>query len=175
MESSDAYFERLTDSEGPILVEFWAAWCAPCRAMQPSLQRLGEKFRESLTIWQVNADEQPDLVRRLGVYGLPTLILYRDGQEVARRVGVQSYRALDALAQAAVEGGEIPPRSPAPADRIVRLIIAGTLVLIASRLEWSFWLMVLGGAFAFSAVYDRCPIWRAVNEQIKRLYKRERA
>lgn len=175
MESSDAYFERLIDTENPVLVEFWAAWCAPCRVMQPSLHRLRENFRESLTLWEVNADEVPDLVRRLGIYGLPTMILYRHGQEVTRRVGVQSYRALEALAQAVVEGRETPARSPAPADRIIRLIIAGTVLFIASRVEWSLWLVVLGAVFAFSAVYDRCPIWRAVSEQVKRFYGRGRA
>jgi thioredoxin 2 len=78
----------------PVLVDFWAPWCAPCRAMSPLLDRVADERRTSVQVAKVNTDENPELAGRLGIRSIPTLILYRDGKELARRSGSSDYNSL---------------------------------------------------------------------------------
>ena len=83
-------------SKVPVLVDFWAQWCAPCRAVAPTLDELAQKYKSKFTVAKVNVDEVPDLAAQFGVLNIPTLILFKGGQEVDRLVGVQSKSQLDA-------------------------------------------------------------------------------
>ena len=76
-------------SERPVLVDFWADWCAPCKALEPVLQRIQQELGERLSVVKVNADEEAGLAAQLGIRGLPTLMLFRDGRPVGQLVGVQ--------------------------------------------------------------------------------------
>ncbi len=79
---------------GPVLVDFWASWCPPCRALAPTLDELAEELADRLSVVKVNVQEISEIPTRYGVMNIPTLILFKDGEEVLRIVGNRSKRAL---------------------------------------------------------------------------------
>ena len=88
---------EITKSDKPVLVDFWAVWCGPCQMMAPILHEL-ETEMPDVQIGKVNVDEQMDLARHFRVVSIPTLIIFKNGQEVQRMVGVTSKEELkDAL------------------------------------------------------------------------------
>ena len=84
-------------SRGTVLADFWAAWCAPCRMLAPVLEDIEQELGGRLAIVKINADDNGPLVGRFGIMSLPTMILFRNGQEVERIIGYQSKHALLAL------------------------------------------------------------------------------
>ena len=72
---------------GPVLVDFWAEWCGPCKAIAPALDEIAKEFGDRLTVAKVNIDENPETPNRFHVRGIPTLILFKDGKPAATKVG----------------------------------------------------------------------------------------
>lgn len=164
------FFERIKQNPHPVVVDFWAPWCDPCRAIEPVMKKLGADYAGRVDVWKVNADEQPDVLRSLRIYGIPTLVAYHNGQEVARRTGVASPSALSILFEAALSGDKPVQSGPAPLDRLLRLVAGTALLILAFQGYFSgiyLLLGVFGAVVAFSGVYDRCPIYRAVSQRIK--------
>jgi thioredoxin 1 len=87
---TDADFARtVLQSAQPVLVDFWAPWCAPCRALAPALEQLAAEYAGRVTIAKLNTDDNQRTMAQAGVQGLPTLVLYRGGKEVDRLVGLR--------------------------------------------------------------------------------------
>jgi thioredoxin 2 len=86
-----SFDQHVSRSDVPIVIDVWAPWCGPCQAMAPAFAAAARKFEPRLRFAKVNSDEEPALAARFGIRGIPTLIAFRDGKEIARQTG-----ALDA-------------------------------------------------------------------------------
>ena len=86
--------ERVLGSERPVLVDFWAEWCVPCHMVSPVVEEIGRDKGDDLQVAKLNIDENPDVTRRFGVMSIPTLMLFKDGKEIARVVGARGKDAL---------------------------------------------------------------------------------
>jgi thioredoxin 1 len=95
--SEAALDDELLQSQEPILVDFWAPWCAPCRAMAPALEAVAEKLGGAAKVYKLNVDDNPSVSPRFNVKGIPTLILFKDGREASRLVGLSSKEQIEAL------------------------------------------------------------------------------
>ncbi|HEY4693687.1 MAG TPA: thioredoxin [Bellilinea sp.] len=85
---TDAEFEKtVLQSDLPVVVDFWAPWCGPCRMVAPTLDKLATEYAGKLIIAKVNTDEHPDWAQRFGVQGIPTMLFVADGKLIHRQVG----------------------------------------------------------------------------------------
>ena len=85
---SDSSFEaEVLHAEGPVLVDFWAEWCGPCKMIAPFLDDLATEMAGRITVAKVNIDENPQTPRKYGVRGIPTMILFKSGQVAATKIG----------------------------------------------------------------------------------------
>jgi thioredoxin 1 len=87
---------------GVCLVDFWAEWCGPCRAQGPVVEKLAQRYQGKASVGKLNVDRNQATAKRFGVSGIPTLILFKDGKEAKRFVGLQSEAALAAALDAAL-------------------------------------------------------------------------
>jgi len=95
-EVTDATFESdVLNSPLPILVDFWAEWCGPCRMIAPIVEEIARDYNGRVQVVKMNVDVNPQTPARLGIMGIPTLILFKDGREVDRVVGYRPKRALE--------------------------------------------------------------------------------
>ena len=84
------FAQVVLQSKTPTLVDFWAAWCGPCRALAPIVEAVAEQYAKSARVVKLNVDESPTVTQRYGIQGIPTLILFQEGEEKERIVGVVS-------------------------------------------------------------------------------------
>ena len=97
-DATDTNFEQdVLGSDKPVLVDFWAAWCAPCRMLAPTVDAVAEKYAGSASVVKLNVDENPGVSQRYGIKGIPTLILFKDGKEAERVVGATSKEAISKM------------------------------------------------------------------------------
>ena len=98
---TDATFDGVVTSERPVVIDFWAPWCGPCRAIAPVLDEIAREVGDQVTVGKVNVDEHPALAARFGVQAIPQLLFFKDGALVDKIVGAAPKREivkrLDAL------------------------------------------------------------------------------
>jgi len=97
-DTSDGNFENdVLKSDRPVLVDFWAVWCQPCRALAPTIEAVAEKYASNAHVVKLNVDDNPSVSQRYGIKGIPTLILFKNGKEEERVVGATSEQALSRM------------------------------------------------------------------------------
>lgn len=97
-----SFEQEVLKSSLPVVVDFYADWCGPCKRMEPVLEKVSHAYADKVKVVKLNSDENQDLSDKYQVRGLPTLILFRDGQEVDRKLGFQNENDLNKLLTSAV-------------------------------------------------------------------------
>jgi thioredoxin 1 len=110
--TDEAFEKAVLQSPIPVLVDFWAPWCMPCRMVAPSLEKLAKEYDGRLVVAKVNTDEQSDWAMRFGVRGIPTMLFMKEGQVVHQQVGALPYPHLKKMVDQVL--GEPQPAQPVP-------------------------------------------------------------
>lgn len=90
--STTEFDKQVLEAEVPVLVDFWAVWCGPCRAIAPAVDTVADEFAGRAKVYKLNVDENPEIAGRYGVQSIPTLIVFKGGQKVGELVGGQNTR-----------------------------------------------------------------------------------
>jgi thioredoxin 1 len=90
------FAQEVLKSDKPVVIDFWAPWCMPCKIIAPAVEKLAEEMRDRVKVCKSNVDESPEVATELSILNIPTLIIFKAGQEVARIIGVNSKEAIEA-------------------------------------------------------------------------------
>ena len=101
--TDSSFGQEVLGASKPVLVDFWAEWCGPCRMIAPALEELSEELGERVTIAKLNIDENPEAPTKYGVRGIPTMILFKDGQPAATKVGAEPKSRIQGWLEGALE------------------------------------------------------------------------
>jgi thioredoxin len=159
-----SFKQQISNKPLPTIVEFWAPWCGPCKMMAPGLEKVSKEFEAKVELWKINADENPDILRSLGVMSIPTVLGYSGGEELFRVTGALNPSQISQLFLNAQEGKKLKSEL-APAARQFRLLI-GFAMMIMGWLGDSYIILPVGALIAFSAVADRCPIFQSLKSRL---------
>ncbi|HSI16367.1 MAG TPA: thioredoxin [Sphingomonas sp.] len=100
--TDDSFYADVISADRPVLVDFWAEWCGPCKMIGPSLEEISEELGEQVSIVKVNIDENPDAPGKYGVRGIPTMILFKNGAPAATKIGAEPKSRIKAWLEGAL-------------------------------------------------------------------------
>ncbi len=95
--TDDSFEEKVLKSEKPVLIDYWAEWCGPCKMIAQALEEIAEEYTDKLTVAKLNIDENPDTPPKFGIRGIPTLMIFKAGNIEATKVGALSKSQLSAF------------------------------------------------------------------------------
>lgn len=93
--SDDSFEQDVLNSSTPVVVDFWAAWCGPCKMIAPSLEEIATEMGDKVKIAKINIDENPMTPTKYGVRGIPTLMIFKDGKVISTQVGAMAKNRID--------------------------------------------------------------------------------
>ena len=100
--TDESFESEVLKADGPVVVDFWAEWCGPCKQIGPALEEISDELTGRVRIAKVNIDDSPNAPSRYGVRGIPTLLLFRDGEIVDKKVGADSKRGIEAWIESSI-------------------------------------------------------------------------
>ena len=92
--NKDNFEKEVMEANVPVLIDFWASWCGPCRMMSPVIDKISEEMGDKLKVCKVNVDEEPDLAEKFGVMSIPTFVAIKDGEVLGTSIGLQDEEEL---------------------------------------------------------------------------------
>ncbi len=102
---TDSSFEQVVlQSNRPVLVDFWTEWCGPCRTLAPIVETVAKQYEGAAHVVKLNVDDNPSITQRYGIQGIPTLIVFKDGEEKERIIGATSKEAISRMIDSHVSG-----------------------------------------------------------------------
>ena len=94
LEINESNFDDIVNSEKPVLVDFWARWCGPCRMLLPMIEELSTELASSIAIYKCNVDENPNLAEKFGIMSIPSLLIFKNGKLLEQKTGGSSKQNL---------------------------------------------------------------------------------
>ena len=165
MDNTD--FEKIVErSTKPLIVDFWASWCGPCKITKPILENLAEAYSDQVEFLAINADASPEVIQEYDVMGIPTVLVFNNGKIIGRVTGAQNKAYYKLMFESAIKGEPVKTQVSS-SDRFIRLTAALLFGILGIILR-SWILIALGGLIGFWGLYDRCPIWAAITRKLRK-------
>ena len=164
------FLSQLKSNPRPVVVDFWAPWCGPCTFVRPVITSLKKEYKDRVDVWEINADESPELMQRYGVTGIPTLIVFDKGEELERYVGARNPEFYGRVFTS-LSSGELPPHEPPASIFRMATLIGGMALLYWGSVDRLYFIAAAGTLLLLITFVD--PAWavRAIQARLRKTQK----